>query len=51
MPSFEIGTIFGHGTVYNTYYLDIFGLSGALVAHTKLSSEIRHNSGWVVWLD
>jgi hypothetical protein len=50
-PADLIALMSGHGVPYMTYYLDVIDLSGNLVAHTKLSSEVRASWGWVVWTE
>jgi hypothetical protein len=46
-----IALMAGHGVPYMTYYLDVIDLSGNLVAHTKLTSEVKGSWGWLVWME
>jgi hypothetical protein len=46
-----IGQMFGHYDLYMTFYLEVFGLTGDLVVHSKLTVDLRSSWGWVVWLE
>lgn len=46
-----IGAMFGHSVPYMSYYLEVVGLDGKVVASTKLVSDLRASWGEVVWIE